>query len=244
MSDAEGESNAFQRKLQRSPPMSKKAPISKSKIQKRTKIDNKEEAHLLGELLTSVCSGEYLRRPAFVEALEKSGLVEYLTEAYKAQQIDSTEWIHLDGTWAKEKWEAEIKGTTERFKENLPAALFAAALIIATQASSSGSAWASVHKRTFRRLAEFHFLSKGRQLMVDGRGRKPKIEYSDIYSAIIKRGADASRKGVAFDLGVSEKTLNNWRIDRGYSSWKDVVKYVLEVESKTKKRHKRNNLIQ
>lgn len=223
--------------------MPTKARARKSKPQKKTKIDKDKDAALMGELLTAVCSGDYLRRPAFYEALDKSRLVEYLTETYKAHQVYQTEWLYLEGSWTKEKWDAEIEGTTRQFKENLPAALFAAALIIATQACSSGSAWASVHKNTIRRLAEFHFLSKGKQLVVDGRGRKPKIEYGDIYTAIVKRGADASRKGVAFDLGISEKTLNNWRIEQGYSSWKAAVEYFLKREERIQEWKRRNKLL-
>lgn len=214
--------------------MPKKTPTRKRKSRKKKQSDGQDE-YIAGELITAVCSGDYLRRLAFMEVLEKSGLVEHLTELYKAHQIYKTEWIYHQGTWTREKWEAEIEDTTRRFKENLPAGLFAGALIIATQVSASGSAWAPVHKNTIRRLAEHQFLSKGKQLMVDGRGRKSKITSYDVYSAILKRGADASRKGVAFDLGVSEKTLDNWRREKDFPSWKAAIKNAFEVQEKTEK---------
>lgn len=221
--------------------MPKDMSALKKKSQKKKQTD-KQDGDLLGELITAALAGDFLRRPAFMEALEKSGLVEYLTEVYRAQQIAKTEWIYHGGRWVKEEWEVEIEDVTRRFRENLPAALFAGSLINAVQVSSCGKAWATISKGTIRRLAEFHFLRKGRQFVLDGRGRKPKVEFHDVYRAILKRGADASRKGVAFDLGISEKTLDNWRKDNKQPSWKAVVKYVLEVEERVNERHGRNKL--
>lgn len=221
--------------------MPKKSPATKKSPRKKIKVEE-FDGDISGALITASCSADFLRGPAFMEALERSGLVESLTEVFKAQQMAETAWLHIRDNWSKERWDAEIEESAKRFKESIPAGLFAGALIIATQVCASGHVWNSVHKNTIRHLAEYHFLTKRRRSMVDGRGRKPKVKAGDVYSAIVSRGADASRKGVAFDLGISEKALDNWRKLRRHPTWKAAVKYALEQEERINRRLRRNKL--
>jgi len=199
------------------------APISKSRKKKQKDADDGSPSEWA---MLAAAYGDYLRRSTFIKALEKSKLVEYATEVYRAQIIFETDVFVKWGAILQKRRDRKVSRATEQFKDKLPEALYAAALIIAAQASKS-----SANKRDIRGLADWLFIGKGKQSLTDGRGRKPKIDTPSVYKAVVARGADASRKGVAFDLGVSEKSLNDWRIAEQYPTWKAAVAGILELHN-------------
>jgi hypothetical protein len=219
-------------------PKPKKALTRKNKSQKKPKVDEDEDAYIAGELLTAAVGGDNLRRQEVMEDLKKSKVVERIAATYKALQIRRSEWLHTEGSWTKERWEAEIDDLTAQLKEELPEALYLGALIAAAQIGSGRLGRVTIRRNIIRRIIEWQFVRKRKRLMEDGRGRKSKVGSGDIYLAIIDRGADASRKGVAFDLNVSEKTLDNWRREKGFSSWKEAVQNYVELHKKDEERRR------
>lgn len=210
--------------------MPKKASARKSKTRKKPQIDEKG---LPGrwEIAAMLCK-PFLGHSEFIEALEKSKLVEHATEAYKTRQLSQCRFL-LHMGMDKQEWGTAIDEAVKQYKDTLPRALYAAALITASQTSPFISRH-FMEKSFIRGLANWLFVESREQeaLLIDGRGRKSKIETYKVYEAIFNRGADASRKSVAFDLRVSEKTLDNWRKAQRFPTWKAAVKYAFVFKKK------------
>lgn len=180
--------------------MPKNAPARKSKPRKKTKAANKEGTPNQSEFSAAVCRS-FIPRLKFMEALEKSDLVDDATDVFKSYHIVKAHFLLKLGM-DKQEWDARIDLAVEQFKENLPKALYSAAVITASQTSPFISKHFS-EKSFIRRLAAWLFVESSEQeaLLIDGRGRKSKIKTHLVYEAIFNRGADASRKSVAFDYG-------------------------------------------
>jgi hypothetical protein len=211
--------------------MPKKASARKGKARKKRQTDDNAGLASRWEVAAIVCKS-FLPSKKFIEVLEKSNLVEDATEAFKTYHLKKDSFL-LQLGMDKQEWDAGIDLAVEQFKNNLPKVLHAAAVINASQASPFISRHFS-EKSFIRGLANWYFVESREQeaLLVDGRGRKSKIETHKVYEAILKRGEDASRKGVAYDLGVSEKALNDWRRNQKYPSWKAAVEKVLAMRKK------------
>jgi hypothetical protein len=71
-----------------------------------------------------------------------------------------------------------------------------------------------------------------RKLLLDapGRGRKRKFSDADVIVAVYTLGSNASQRQTAKNLEVSEKALRDWRQEKGFEDWEEVLKTVKQSE--------------